>query len=200
MTPSNEGMVGVLSDDEVLALGLSSIVSDGQVDGGDMGFDHIGGGMPENDGDGRRVVSWEAFGAIQRSGQRVDGLALRVIRPGVMSVRGKTWLIQASKYLKWYGYGYCHPNDLQGMATLTGKPIQKVVSTPKRSVAQTETDSDFTVYRCADKYADCTRFFDLKKGLEAHWRLEHGVNAVKRRRSSATADPSAVAMLDTDGE
>ena len=93
-----------LTDDEALALGLSSIVHAGQLDPDNYAVNAAlsTAGLPQLDKEGRPIISYKQYKEIGNAGGRMDGYAMRVMRPGH---RG-TWLVQASKYLKWFGLGY----------------------------------------------------------------------------------------------
>lgn len=93
-----------LTEDEALALGLSTIVHAGQIDPDNYAVNAAlsSAGLPQVDKEGRPIISFKQYEEIGRVGGRVDNYAIRVMRPGV---RG-TWIVQASKYLKWYGLGY----------------------------------------------------------------------------------------------
>lgn len=93
-----------LTEDEALALGVSTIVHAGQIDPDNYAVSAslASAGLPQVDKEGRPIISFKQYEEIGAVGGRVDGYAIRVMRPGA---RG-TWIVQASKYLKWFGLGY----------------------------------------------------------------------------------------------
>ena len=93
-----------LTEDEALALGVSTIVHAGQIDPDNYAVSAAlsAAGLPQIDKEGRPIISFKQYEEIGKAGGRVDGYAIRVMRPGT---RG-TWLVQASKYIKWFGLGY----------------------------------------------------------------------------------------------
>lgn len=93
-----------LTEDEALALGVSTIVHAGEIDPDNYAVNAAlaSAGVPQVDKEGRPIISFKQYEEIGRASGRVDGYALRVMRPGA---RG-TWIVQASKYHKWFGLGY----------------------------------------------------------------------------------------------
>ena len=93
-----------LTEDEALALGVSTIVHAGQIDPDNYAVSAslAAAGLPQIDKEGRPIISFKQYEEIGKAGGRVDSYAIRVMRPGT---RG-TWIVQASKYLKWFGLGY----------------------------------------------------------------------------------------------
>ena len=180
-----------LTEDEIFSLGMSSIVHNGESDeDNEFVAESITEGsllnLPQTDKEGRQIISWRQFLELGRIGARVDPYALRVVRPGRMG----RWTIQASKYLKWYGLGYCHQDDHAGWKNLTGRDAPGAVkSTPKRQTTNAvELEPGVHIYYCRDKYPDCSRFFDNPAGLKVHWNRDHGeVPSMARKRKAVEA-------------
>ena len=162
--------INTLSEEDAHALGLSTVVSGGAiVDPDSMMVEAIieGGGLPQTDRDGRPIISFRQYEQLQKADARLDGYALRMTFPGQKG----TWPIQASKYLKWYGLGY----------RAIGEEANKPKRTAQRPAPVKAAEvPDVTVFMCMDKYPDCKRFFDTKRGLEFHWRKEHGEAPIKK--------------------
>lgn len=138
-------------------------------------------GLPQTDKEGRPVISYKQYQDLLKSDVRMDGYVLRVYLPG----RQGMYLVQASKYLKWYGRGF---------RPVAERAVQAVRNeeTPARRRAQAEEAlPEVTIFYCHDKYPDCTRFFDRKKGLETHWRTEHGEMATRRAKAIKAVEPEA---------
>ena len=120
-----------LTDDEALALGLSSIVHAGQMDPDNYAVNAMlsQGGVPQVDREGRPIISFRQFEEVSASGGRVDGYAIRVMRPGH---RG-TWTVQASKYHKWFGLGYeavgCPPDKTHTAISVRAQVIGELIAT-----------------------------------------------------------------------
>ncbi len=181
-----EQTFGVMSDEEVLQMGLSSIVHDGQIDRDNPMIQSMledAGSYTGQDRNGRSIISFKQYEALsQMPDARFDELTLKMFKPGY---RG-TWLVQASKYHKWYGQDYRAVGD---PAYSSSVKVQKrtmpksltatdIVDTAKaaETVALAEDFEDKTrpvVYFCADKYPDCKRFFDTERGLKFHWDSVH---------------------------
>lgn len=168
-----ETLVDTLSDDEMLALGISPIIHGGSPDPDNAIVDamvHEGVEIAQRDNEGRPVISYKQMIALREAGHRVDGYALRMTRPGF----NKTWFIQASKLLKWERLGYV--------------PVGKNPAPPRavRRVEPAPTESaDTVIYFCSDKYPDCKRFFDTAKGLEFHWKSRHEGALAKATKKDA---------------
>ena len=94
----------VLSDAEARTLGFETIVHNGEIDPDNSLVESLlrGGEVPAVDKVGRPIISYKQFVEIQSAGGRLDAYALRVKLPGYAG----QWLIQASKYIKWFGLGY----------------------------------------------------------------------------------------------
>lgn len=168
-------LISTLSDAESLELGVDPIVDASDPDNPTV---TALGNIPQTDRQGRPVISLKQKEELHANGARLDQYALRMYLPHLPN-KGP-WLIQASKYLKWFGKGYRSVSDR--------KPQPK----PMRVLHSAE--DEVTIYRCADKYADCKRFFDTQKGLESHWRTEHGEMNKARARVVASAEKAAEAV------
>lgn len=152
-----------LTEDEALALGISTIVHAGEIDPDNYAVSAAlqTAGIPQMDKEGRPIISYRQYTEIGKAGGRVDGYALRVLRPGT---RG-TWIVQASKYLKWFGLGYealgCPPEhthlaaeirrsieaemasalDLEGLdERQSAKKIEQFINKNAKAVAQEISD------------------------------------------------------------
>ena len=96
--------VSRMSEDEVLALGQSSLITDSDnIDVDALLDDPSFGSLPERDREGRPIISWDQFQQLQARGVRIDNYSLRMYHP---SVPNKVWRTQASKFLAMYGQGY----------------------------------------------------------------------------------------------
>lgn len=139
-----------LTDTEALALGVSSIVHGGELDPDNevVNARLAGGGLPQTDKEGRPIISYRQYEEISRAGGRLDQYAMRMIRPGY---RG-TWVIQASKYLKWFGLGYegvgCPPEK-----THMASDIRREVEDELRNQIEWAEDvSEITMQRKAEQF------------------------------------------------
>lgn len=151
-------------------------------------------GLPQTDKEGRPIISYRQYVELGNMSARMDGYAMLVARVD----KAGRWPIQASKYLKWYGLDYCHPDDKEGWNRLLKmygmlKP-QRRGPAPQVGAHPTTapTPAARTVYECSEKYPDCSRFFDTAEGLKFHWRKDHeGMVVAKRRRPSVVAPAAA---------
>lgn len=160
--PSDAVSAFELSDDEVLGLGLSPLVHAG--DNGDPdsmiaeAFIH---GQAQVDRDGRPVISYKQYKQLAAADARLENFAMRM---GIKQANGqvRTGLIQASKYLKWYGQRWRPIEELNRPAAPTERAVRTspTVDAPK-------------AFFCSEKYPECPRFFDTEKGLKFHWRKDH---------------------------
>ena len=206
--------VETLSEDEAISLGFSPIVHGGEMPDPDnpiaQTFINAQDGLPQTDREGRPIISYAQYLQMGKMDARMDNYALRVTRPGH---QGKVWLIQASKYHKWYGGGYeaigipvserhefrarlaamlgvdrsseeddprerrRMEKERQGAEAIAVKKLLTAYeggrsAPPVRLPADTEPAD--RIYYCKDKYPDCKRFFDTARGLDFHWRSQHG--------------------------
>lgn len=170
-------MSPVISEGEALALGLSTVVHNGQsVEGYSVEMlDAMAAGDPfQADGEGRPYITYRQYEELSARGTRMEGFAMKMTHP---SKPGQWWPIQASKYLKWYGLGY---------RPLGGETPKAAKETPARPAPKAEATADAPmVYFCSEKYPDCKRFFDTQKGLAFHWRKDHGEAAIKRPKKAS---------------
>lgn len=163
--PSFAGAAETLTEDEALSLGMSTIVHGGVADPDNEFIDAMLNNpdqAPQQDRDGRPIISYKQYLAMGKTNQRLDNYALRMFRPGSRGV----WPIQATKFIKWYGLGYRPLGEKEATAS----------PAPKRPVVMDE--SGPTIFFCKDKYPECGRFFDTPKGLQWHWKKDH--ETVKR--------------------
>lgn len=117
------------------------------------------------DRENRPIISFAQYQQILARGGRVDGYGLRVrMHPdrcrelGIQHKPG-VWSIQASKLLKWRRFGYV--------------PIGE--DAPPRPMKKDQVVSpEVKVYFCSERYPDCQRFFDNRRGLQWHWKRDHG--------------------------
>lgn len=184
-----------ISHEEQLGLGLGSVVHGGEIIDPDSALAMAEQmaketGLPGRDKEGRPIISYKQYLDLSYANADMSTYALRMTHVK----RSGLWTIQASKLQRWWGLGY-RPRgwtpELQGRidavkATLgrrtaddKPRPIGSVLdlpevtpmsSTPKRAITA---DSDVVVYFCNEKYPDCKRFFDTKRGLSRHWKLDH---------------------------
>lgn len=154
-----------LSDDEARSIGIDPMMLN--IDPDNSAVQGLNDDIPQTDRQGRPVISFSQYLHLQSVNVRLDNYVLRVFHP---KVPGKTYLIQASKWLKWYGRGW---------RSISERPQSRAVRQLERS------EDEVTIYRCSDKYPDCKRFFDTQKSLEAHWRTEHGEMSKARARAAA---------------
>lgn len=157
-----------LSDDEARAIGIDPMMMN--IDPDNTAVQGLNDDIPQTDRQGRPVISFSQYLHLQKSNVRLDNYVLRVFHPKVPS---KTYLIQASKWLKWYGRGW---------RSISDRPQSRAV----RQMQSVE--DEVTIFRCADKYPDCKRFFDTENSLKAHWRTEHGEMSKARARATAVSD------------
>lgn len=171
----------VLSDAEAIALGLSPVANGMAPDPDNMAVESLlsGSSLPQEDNEGRPVISFRQFQEIRKLKGKTDRYAMRMFYPG----KAGTYFIQASKYLKWVRFGYKAVGDNEGT-----RSAPKAVRKPEATVADADTaDTSVKIFFCADKYADCGRFFDTKRGLEFHWRKEHGESPIRKPSASKRA-------------
>ena len=178
-----------MSDDEVIAMGMSPIVNDGQLS---SPLDNpvveellAGGGLPQTDRAGRPVISFSQYLRLRKQGN-LSNYSLWVERPGSKGA----WTIQASKYRKYLSAGYeavgapdNHRHTVQELIQIGMDARQAVAVVEGRKskkaapvlVRNDEGDfEDTKVYWCREKYPDCKRFYDNPTGLKAHWGKDHG--------------------------
>lgn len=152
----------ILTEDEVNALGLSSVVHGGQIDPDNPIVSLEAVGSAQQDRDGRQIISYKQFKDLSAADVRMDNYAVRMRWPG----RSTTHPIQASKFQKWYGLGYRPVGDVQEAAK---KRLTQLAEGIKESPV-----GNRVFYYCETKYPGCERAFDKEKGLKAHWGKDHG--------------------------
>lgn len=164
-------------------LGLSNIIHAGESEDNPVA-EYLATNAIQQDRDGRQIISYNQYKEFDRRGVRMDNYAMRMRWPGKRGSR----TVQASKYLKWLGAGYIPvgvtAKDVDGFSSEmqsrfaydaeilgTEFPVRRRT---KLNASMPDEAVDLTIFRCNDKYADCTRFFDSSKGLKTHWGKDHG--------------------------
>ena len=198
---TTEAMARTLRDDEVLDLGMTPYVNNGQLesplDNAAVEALLVSGRLPQADKAGRQIISFTQY---RRMRKKVD-LSKYSMWMEIPGARGAVTR-QASKYLKYYREGYeavgapeefRHSIDelvnVVGMqvqaaeAAVAARKSHKRVAVPVAVAAQG--DSDVTFYWCKDKYPECRRVFDNPTGLKFHWRQEHGEAPIGKRKAKA---------------
>lgn len=172
--------VSTISIAEAEAAGLSTIVHSGETDPDNSLVDMLwsGNAAPQQDRDGRQIISYKQYKEFLKRGGRLDNYAMRMTWPGSRRVQ----MIQATKFHKWWGYGYIPvgitKEEIRGMseeAQLRFKAAGMLENVKVSSDGGTLEDAETVIFRCNSdsKYPECRRFFDSSKGLAAHRRLDH---------------------------
>lgn len=195
--------VHVLTDDDALGLGLSPVVTNGQIDNPLVEELINEGRLPQTDKMGRPIISFSQYLRLRKK-VYVANYALWMERPGHRGV----WTVQASKYLRFYRDGWEavgapeeHRHSLQELINLgfredaaeayirqRQRGLKKTPVRPPEPIDK-EDDEGIVLYRCADKYPECKRFFDNPKGLRLHWDKDH--EGKFKRRAKAKGDEDA---------
>jgi len=187
----------VLSDREAESMGMGTIVNGGQIA---SPVDNVmveemiaSGTLPQTDKEGRPIISFSQYQRLRKKGN-LSNYSMWMERPGT---RG-AYTMQASKYMKFYRKGWeavgATPVDRHSVADLVDigmsasaaqMAVQSRTPVAKRAAPQS-VDNGLTMFRCNDKYPDCGRFFDNRKGLQLHWNKDHGEVASLSRKKVAS--------------
>lgn len=186
--PSIDGGVDAqaFGEDEALALGLSPLVPRNPAVDAMLNEDLLS-GMPTRDYEGRPVMSLDQYYMVSQNDKGVNlseflgNQSLIYVLPDEKHPsrlqRGPV-AMQASKHIKWIGKGFVPVEEWYQK-----QPKKEKVSPKRPEPAEDEAAKDnIQVYFCADKYSECKRFFDSQKGLDFHWRKEHGEAPIKRKK------------------
>lgn len=185
--------LGVMEEAEVQAMGLNSIIHAGAVEDNIAVNAILSGQTPQQDKEGRQIISYRQFQELSSRGSRLADYAMWMHWPG--DTKGR--IVQASKFLKWYGLGW---EPVGGPVEQTHAFRAAVVELQEagldgdtavmeaknrfnraqeriranRQVSVLTPDQDANIFFCKDKYEDCPRFFDNQKSLTFHWNKDHG--------------------------
>ncbi len=202
--------IQALGIEESINAGLSPFVSNGYenplVDAILTGVD-----VPRYDARGRLVVSYRQYNELQARDAQMSQYALEMCLPSKPHIKT---LVPASKYLKFWGNGFECINapleethqyaDTLRRLRLRGMEQDKAIAETRRLITQrtrqvatapmveARIPEDVTLFFCRDKYPDCKRVFDTQRGLQFHWRNDHGEAPIGKRAakpSPTTAPP-----------
>ena len=186
-----------LSDAEVLDLGLSPIVNNGQVvsplDNAMVEEMLRSGTLPQTDREGRPVISFDQYLRLRKKAD-LSKYSLWMERP---DQRG-AWMMQASKYRKHFTRGYegvgapeSHRHTIEELIQLGMQPqaanaaVANRIKPSKVIQAEPRSVEGLVLFYCKDKYPDCKRVFDNPRGLKLHWGKDHGENpSLARKRKT----------------
>lgn len=164
-----------LSEKDMLDMGFSPVVHAGQVDMDNPLVEaFLSEGAPQQDREGRQIISWRQFQEMQKRGDRLDNYAMRMYWPGYAG----TSPIQATKYHKWYGQGMRAVGDATSV-----KVVNRLRDALNKQIEASSVplDEGTELFRCTDKYPTCKRFFDSARGLKFHWQKDHGEKIISTR-------------------
>lgn len=167
-----------MTHDEAMNAGLKPFV-DGSFDNYAIDAMLNNPGMAQNDARGRPIISYAQYQEMSRRDMRVDNYVLRMVGPA-----GKG-LIQASKYNKYWGEGYRPIEMVEAARRRARKTLDEYEEREARAPKAAVVDEDqIVIYRCAEKYSFCNRFFDSRRALETHWGMPqpsgHGEKKIKK--------------------
>lgn len=169
--------VETVSIEEAEAAGLPSIVHGGMIDADNSAVEALwqGNAPPQQDRDGRQIISYKQYKELLKRNAPLHNYAMRMVWPGQRRVQ----TIQASKFHKWWGYGYIPvgitAEDVRGMSEEAQQRFKAAgfVESVKVSREGNLEEVETVIFRCKDTHPECKRFFDSEKGLKTHWRLDH---------------------------
>ena len=182
----SEQFAAAMTHEEATAFGLNPFLNEDSLDNFAVeGMLRSGNTVPQSDSRGRAIISFRQFEEMKKRDMRMDNYALRMVGP---SGRG---LIQASKYIKYAGEGYVPIEVMEARrkteARTSATQAEREGRAPKPTLVVS--DEDYTIYRCAEKYPGCPRFFDSQRALETHWGMPqpsgHGVKKLKSKKNVA---------------
>ena len=164
--------------------------------------------MPRYDGRGRLVISFRQYTELQKRNAMMSQYSLEMTLPSKPNVRT---LLPASKYLKHWGNGYevvgapleethAYADTLRRLR-LRGVEQDEAIAETRRLIAardrvaqaprtlpvESSIPEDVTLFFCRDKYPDCKRVFDNTRGLQFHWRNDHGEAPIGRHKAKFAA-------------
>lgn len=200
--------IKALGIEESIDAGIQPFVSNGYenplVDAILTGVD-----VPRYDSRGRLVISYRQYQELQARDALMSQYALEMCLPSKPHVKQ---LVPASKYLKFWGNGFECVNapleethvfaDTLRRLRLRGLDQDEAIKETKRLIAQrnrpqvvvtpvveSSLPEDVTLFFCRDKYPDCKRVFDTQRGLQFHWRNDHGEAPIGKRAKVAAPEP-----------
>lgn len=206
----SDSAIKALGIEESIDAGLNPFVSNGYenplVDALLTGVD-----VPRYDSRGRLVISFRQYTELQSRDAMMGQYALEMCLPSKPHIKQ---LVPASKYLKFWGNGFECTNApleethvyadtlrrlrLRGMDEDEAKRETKrlIQQRTRQVIAQTPTveariPEDVTLFFCRDKYPDCKRVFDTQRGLQFHWRNDHGEAPIGKRAAKPPTESPA---------
>ena len=172
-----------------------------------------GNNAPRYDSRQRLVISYRQYKELQERDAQMSQYALEMTLPSKPHVRQ---LVPASKYLKYWGQGlevvgapleetHVFADTLRRLR-LRGVEQEEAIKQTREAIAtrnrkahnpvelpSANLPEDVTIFWCKDKYPNCTRFYDNARGLQFHWRNDHGEAPITKAAKAKFAKPEEVA-------
>ena len=166
---------------------------------------------PRYDARQRLVISFRQYHDLQERNAQMSQYALEMTLPSKPHLRQ---LVPASKYLKYWGQGLevvgapveeTHVfADAVRRLRLRGVEQDDAIAQARAAIAaqkrrvtaqelpEASLPEDVTIFWCRDKYPNCNRFYDNARGLNFHWRNDHGEAPITKAAKAKFATAEVV--------